>query len=123
MGVGDQVGGPDDFSIRCAARLVEAVFDFDRDMLLAPDKGSPAMTHARHILSYLVYTDGPEITVKALARKLGRDRSTVSDSIAIALCYRQDTQVDEALARLGDIYRQLLAAHDYLPALVEELAA
>lgn len=124
MGEEDQVGEPHyDYSVRCAARLVEAVFDVGRDLLLAPQKGSPAVSHARHIMLYLLYTDGPSITAKDLALKVGRDRTALGRSIEVVLCYREDPQVDEALALLGGIYRQLLAAHDYLPALVEELAA
>jgi hypothetical protein len=111
------------YAFRCAAHLVAAVFDVEPAILTGPKKGSPDVVHARQVFAYLLYTDGDDFGSVAIAKGLGRHHSTVWHSIQKVMAMRDEPEMDAALAKLGAMFRDLTAAHERLPHLVETLAA
>lgn len=112
-----------DYAFRAAAHLVAAVFDVDPAILTGPNKGSPRVVHARQVFAYLLYTDGNEFGSVAVARALGRHHSTVWHSIQKMVALRDDEEIDDALTKLGGMFRDLVEAHARMPELVESLGA
>lgn len=110
-----------EFDVRCAARLVAALYDIAEESFTSERKGPPVQVHARQTLCYLLRTVGDFDQVE-IARALGRHRSTVGHAIGVVDTMRENAEVDRALDDLCDMYRRLREAHARIPALVEELA-
>lgn len=108
-------------AVRIASRLVAALFDLPPDHFTGASKGPPAQVHARQVLCYLLHTEG-EFDQAAIADALGRHRSTVGHAVAVITSLREHPQVDTALDRLCDMFRELAEAHARIPVLVEEIA-
>lgn len=116
---------PDDgfpFAFRCASRLVAAVYDLEPALFTNPRKGAPAVVYARQVLAYLLYTEGDFALVR-IAEPLGRHHSTVGHSVRVITTLRDDPDADDAFGRLGQMYRDLVAAHERLPSMLKDLAA
>lgn len=108
-------------AIRLASRLVSALFDMPPEEFTGLQKGPPEQVHARQVLCYVLHTEG-DFDQTTIARALGRHRSTVGHAIEVITGLREHDDVDRALTRLGEMYRELIDAHSRIPALVEELA-
>jgi len=108
-------------ALRCASRLVGAVFDIAPEAFTGPRKGPPAQVHARQVLCYLLHTDG-EYDQAAISRALGRHRSTVGHAIEVIGELREVAEIDRAVGMLGQMYREIREAHARVPALIEEVA-
>lgn len=110
-----------DYALRCASRLVSAVFDLSTDDFTGPRKGPPTEVHARQVLCYLLHTEGGFDQV-VIASALNRHRSTVGHAIGVVSGLRETDEIDRAIGKLGEMYRELRDAHEKIPALVEALA-
>lgn len=107
--------------LRCASRLVAAVFDLPPDAIVGQRKGSPANVHARQVVCYLLHTDG-DFNHASIGRALGRNRSTVTHAIEVVTSLLEHQDFERAVERLGQMFRDLREARANIPALVEEIA-
>lgn len=119
---GEAVQACIDAELRCAARLVAAIFDLPPEAFTGAKKGSPTQVHARQTLCYLLRTVGG-FDQAVIARALGRHRSTVSHSVEVLDRWREHDDMDRALDKLSEMYRELRESKARTPALVEALAA
>ena len=110
-----------DEELRCAARLVAAMCDLAPEDFTGPKKGAPPLVHARQVLCYLLHTEGglDQVVISTL---LNRHRSTVGHAIQVVAELRDNADVDRAVTRLGEMYRDLRDARAKIPALLEEIA-
>lgn len=108
-------------AVRIASRLVAALFDLPPEHFTGASKGPPTQVHARQVLCYLLHTEG-EFDQVVISDALGRHRSTVGHAVNVITALREHPQVDRALDRLCDMYREITEAHSRIPALVEEIA-
>lgn len=109
------------YDLRCASHLVAALFDLPTDAFLGPHKGRPERVHARQVLCYLLHTEA-DVDQVAIARAIRRHRSTVGHSIQIILGLREEPDIDRALGKIGEMFRDLRDANARIPALIEEIA-
>lgn len=110
------------WALRCAARLVGAVFDLPPETFTSPKKGPPAHVHARQVLIYVLHTEA-DFEQATIAEALRRHHSTIWHAIQVVDGMREQAEVDRALTRIGEMFRDLRDANARIPALVEELAA
>lgn len=119
-----QIGGEHDFgyALRCASRLVGAVIDIEPGAFIGPRKGSPTQVDARQLVVYLLHTEAG-FTPTEIAHRLGRHRSTFDHAIEKYTAMREDEELERSLSTLGQMFRDLLEAHERVPALIESLKA
>lgn len=76
-----------------AAALVGFALGVRTESILAPGRGRPAATRARHITMY-VLTVGAGMSLSRVAGALRRDRSTVSYACRLIEADREDEEFD-----------------------------
>lgn len=94
------------WSLRCASRLVGAVYDLAPEVFMAPAKGPPEHVHARQIVAYLLSMEGG-FDQKEVAVAMGRHHSTVWHAVQKIEALRDEDEMDRAVTRIADMYRSL----------------
>jgi hypothetical protein len=74
-------------------------FGLEPAVLFAPTRGSPGAAFARQVAMYLAHT-GFALSLEAIARAFGRDRSTVSHACHVVEDGRDDVSLDWRLTAL-----------------------
>lgn len=95
---------PFDYALRCLARLVGAFVDLDPAEFIGSSKGTQAQVNARQMVMYLLLTDADFREID-IANGLGRHHSTVDHAVEKFTALREETEIDDALTRLGETYR------------------
>lgn len=96
-------------AMRMASRLIAAIADMEPALFTSPKKGAPAVVQARHLLVYLLHTEG-QFQQATIADALHRHHSTVKNSIEVISGLREDPAFDAALEQLGAMFRTLQEA-------------
>jgi hypothetical protein len=74
-------------------------FGLEPAVLFAPTRGAPRVAFARQVAMYLAHT-GFALSLEAIARAFGRDRTTVSHACHVVEDGRDDVSLDWRLAAL-----------------------
>lgn len=78
---------------------VAVVFDVDTELLLKPNRGRAEVAMARQVAMYLAHV-GCELSLTAVGRVFGRDRSTVAHACKRIEDARERPQFDRAIAMM-----------------------
>ncbi len=78
---------------------VAAVFDVETDLLLRPNRGRAEVALARQVAMYLAHV-GCELSLTAVGRVFGRDRSTVAHACRRVEDARECPQFDRAITMM-----------------------
>jgi hypothetical protein len=84
---------------RWVAFCVARDFELEPAELFAPTRGSPRAAFARQVAMYLAHT-GFALSLEAIARAFGRDRTTVSHACHVVEDGRDDVALDWRLVAL-----------------------
>jgi chromosomal replication initiation ATPase DnaA len=101
-------------AMRCAARLVAAVYDMPEAVFLSPKKGPPVQVQARQLVAYLLSMEGG-FDQKAVATELGRHHSTVWNAVQRIEALREDPRLDLGLNDLAEMFARLRSAAAVVP--------
>ena len=101
-------------ALRCAARLVAALYDMPEDAFLGQKKGPPRQVQARQLVFYLLSMEGGFVQ-KAVATQLSRHHSTVWNAVQRIEALRESEDLDRGIADLAEMYRKLVAAVAIVP--------
>lgn len=96
-------------AMHMAACLIEALTDVEPALFTGERKGSPHVVQARHLLVYLLHTEG-QFQQQQIAEALHRHHSTIANSIEVVSNMREDAAFDAALEQLGSLFRSLCEA-------------
>lgn len=86
---------------------VATVFDVDAELLACPTRGRAHVALARQVAMYLAHV-GCELSLTAVGRLFGRDRSTVAHACRRIENAREGPQFDRALAVLECSVRMMV---------------
>ena len=86
---------------------VAAVFDVDPDLLLQPNRGRARIALARQVAMYLAHV-GCELSLTAVGRVFGRDRTTVAHACNRVEDARERPEFDSALAMMERSVRMIV---------------
>ncbi len=97
---------------------VAAVFDVEAELLLRPNRGRAEVALARQVAMYLAHV-GCELSLTAVGRVFGRDRSTVAHACRRVEDARERPQFDRAIMMMERSVCMIVKAS---PALRRDLA-
>lgn len=93
---------------RLLVDMLALVFDVERRDILRPTRGRRRCARARQVAMYLAHVAGG-LSLSAVGRLFGRDRTTVAHACALIEDARDDAGFDRTMARLEQAVASQLA--------------